>query len=224
MTQSMPAESKTMPAEATHNQRLMELIEAEDAANGEVGCGQDFGRNFSGFVNTRGIALEDEELKGLLSKHLGCILMEPDFDSIAIQIQYQIESLVVQTANKSLSSAPPSPSTKVTEHVPTEELKDLFQSHIAELGSEYVLEQLIQFSHQIIHKAVLNPRHTWPKPIWILKGETQVYVAQAAKAEDAIAHVKTQHPHESGKLEIIKVGGVLAPDQVISLDLDLLRS
>ncbi|WP_249066424.1 hypothetical protein [Argonema antarcticum] len=35
---------------------------------------------------------------------------------------------------------------------------------------------------------------------------------------EAIAKVKTQHPQETGKLEAIAVGGILAPDQVISLD------
>ena len=87
----------------------------------------------------------------------------------------------------------------------------------------------MQFSHQIIHKAVLRPRHTWSSPIWVLRGETQIYIAQAAGIEEALAKlseglakVKTQHPQETGKLEAIAVGGILAPDQVISLDTNLL--
>ena len=222
MTQSIPAESKSMSNEATRNQRLMELIEAEDAANGEVGCGQYLGKRVSGYVTPHRIALDDEKLKRLLREHLGQILREPDFDSITTQIQCQIESLVVQVPSKSLSSEPPLALAKVTEHIPTEALKDLFQPYIAEFCSEYALEQLIQFSHQVIHKAVLNPRHTWPKPIWVLRGAEQIYIAQGTGIEEVIAKIKTQHPHETGRLEAIKVGGILAPDQVISLDTDLL--
>jgi len=94
----------------------------------------------------------------------------------------------------------------------------------ADFCSEDTLEQLIQSSHQIIHKAVLHPRHTWSKPIWVLRGETQIYIVQDTRIEAAIAKVKTQHPQETGKLEVITVGGILAPDQVISLDTNLLQS
>ena len=211
-----------MTNEATLNQRLMELIEAEDAANGEVGCGQYLGKRVSGYVTPRGIALDDEKLRSLLREYLGHILREPDFDAITTQIQRQVESLVDQAPSESFSSEPPLALAKVTEHIPTGDLKDLFQSYIAEFCSEYALEQLIQFSHQVIHKAVLNPRHTWPKPIWVLRGAAQVYIAQGAGIEEAIVKIRTQHPYETGRLEIIKVGGVLAPDQVISLDADLL--
>jgi hypothetical protein len=222
MTQSIPTQPKAATNEGTRHQRLMELIEAEDAANGEVGCGQDLGTRISGYFSNREIALEDEKLKSFLQAHLGHILMEPDFDSIATQIQRQLESLVIPAASQSLSSELPPASATVTAHVPTEALKELFQSQLAQFCSEAVLEQLIQFSHQIIHKAVLQPRHTWSSPIWVLRGETQIYIAQAAGVEDAIAKVKTQHPQETGKLEVITVGGILAPDQVISLDTNLL--
>ncbi|MFM7426814.1 MAG: hypothetical protein ACKO7W_17755 [Elainella sp.] len=221
MTQSIPAKPKAAPNEGTRHQRLMELIEAEDAANGEVGCGRDLGSRISGYFSTREFALEEEKLKHFLQAHLGHILMEPDFDSIATQIQRQIESLVIPASSQSLGSEPPA-STSVTAYVPTEALKKLFQSQLAEFCSETALEQLIQFSHQIIHKAVLRPRHTWSSPIWVLRGETQIYIAQAAGIEEAIAKVKTQHPQETGKLEVITVGGILAPDQVISLDTNLL--
>ncbi|PSB64195.1 hypothetical protein C7B61_12515, partial [filamentous cyanobacterium CCP1] len=60
------------------------------------------------------------------------------------------------------------------------------------------------------------------KPIWVLRGETQIYIVQETGIEAAIAKVKTQHPQETGKLEVITVGGVLAPNQVISLDANLL--
>ena len=82
MTQSIPAESKPMSNESTRNQRLMELIEAEDAANGEVGCGQYLGKRVLAYVTPCGVALDDEKLKSLLREHLGHILRGPDFDSI----------------------------------------------------------------------------------------------------------------------------------------------
>jgi hypothetical protein len=218
MTQSIPAKPKAAPSEGTRHQRLMELIEAEDAANGEVGCGRDLGNKVSGHFSAHEIALEDEKLKRFLQEHLGHILMEPDFDAIATQIQRQLESLVIPAASQSLGSELPPASTNVTANVPTEALKELFQSQLGEFCSEAALEQLIQFSHQIIHKAVLRPRHTWSTPIWVLRSETQMYIAQAAGIEEAIAKVKTQHPQETGSLEVITVGGILAPDQVISLD------
>ncbi|NET38151.1 MAG: hypothetical protein F6K19_40150 [Cyanothece sp. SIO1E1] len=219
MTGSIPAKLKAVSDEATRNQRLVKLIEAEDAANGEVGCGRDLGQGLSSYLSTCQIACEDEKLKHLLREHLGHILMEPDFDSIITQIQHRIESVVVQALNKSLNSASLSASSEITEYLPAGELKELFQSKLAEFGAEDALEQLLQFSHQIIHKAVLQPRHTWSKPIWVLQSETQVYIAQAASIEAAIAKVKTQYPQEQGNLAVIKVGGILAPDQVISLTL-----
>ncbi len=218
MTQSIPAQPKATPDKAARHQRLLELIEAEDAANGEVGCGRDLGKGLSGYLSTRGVALDDEQLKSLLREHLGYILMEPDFDSITTQIQRRLESLVVQSLDSSSSPASLLDSTTVTEHIPTEGLKKLFQSQIADFCSEDTLEQLIQLSHQIIHKAVLQPRHTWSKPIWVLRGETQIYIVQETGIEAAIAKVKTQHRQETGKLEVITVGGILVPDQVISLD------
>jgi len=42
------------------------------------------------------------------------------------------------------------------------------------------------------------------------------YVPTVLTKEEAIAKVKTQHPQETGKLEVITVGGILAPDQVIA--------
>lgn len=222
MTQLIPAKSTSIPDEAARHQRLMELVEAEDAANGEVGCGRDWGARLSGYLSTRGLNLEDEKLRSLLREYLGNTRMEPDFDSITTQIQRQIEYIVVQAPSKYLSSASLPTRAKITEHIPTNELRDLFQAQIAEFCSEDTLEQLIQFSHQIIHKAVLQPRHTWSKPIWVLKGETQIYIAQAAGIKEAIAKVKSQHPQETAKLEAITVGGVLAPDQVTSLDTALL--
>jgi len=222
MTQSIPAQSKTTSNNAFRNQRLLELIEAEDAANGEVGCGRDLGKGLSSYLSTRGVVLDDGQLKNLLREHLGHILMEPDFDSITTQIQRRLESLVVQSLDSSSSSTSLLDSTNAIEHIPTKELRELFESQIADFCSEDTLEQLIQLCHQIIHKSVLQPRHTWPKPIWVLRGETQIYIVQETGVEAAIAKVKTQHSQETGKLEVITVGGILAPDQVISLDTTLL--
>jgi len=223
MTQSIPAQPKATSDRAAHHQRLMELVEAEDAANGEVGCGQDMGKGLSDYFMTRGVALDDEQLKSLLREYLGHILMEPDFDSITTQIQHQLEFLVGQSLDSSSSSTASLDSASVTEHIPTKELKELFQSQIADFCSEDTLKQLIQSSHRIIHKAVLQPRHTWPQPIWVLRGETQIYIVQEPGIEAAIAKAKTQHPKETGELEVITVGGILAPDQVISLDTNLLQ-
>jgi hypothetical protein len=214
MTQLIPTKAKIISDETARHQRLLELIEAEDAANGEVGCGG----KISGPCSTRGVGLEDEKLKSLLREHLGHRLMEPDFDAITAQIQHQIESLVPQVSSKAISPGFPLPPAKTTEHIPTETLKELFQSQIAEFCSEDALECLIQISHQIIHQAVLRPRHTWSAPIWVLRGETQIYIVQATVIEEVIAKVTTQHPQETGKLEVITVGGILAPDQVIALD------
>jgi hypothetical protein len=147
MTQSIPAQPKATPDKAARHQRLLELVEAEEAANGEVGCGRDLGKGLSGYLSTREVVLDDEQLKNLLREHLGHILMEPDFDSITTQIQRGLESLVVQSLNNSSSSATLLDSTNVIEHIPTEELRELFQSQIADFCSEDTLEQLIQFSH-----------------------------------------------------------------------------
>ena len=119
MTQSIPAQSKATSDKAARHQRLLELIEAEDATNGEVGCGRDLGKGLSGYLSTRGVALDDEQLKSLLREHLGHILMEPDFDSIATQIQRRLESLAMQSLDGSSSSASLLDSTNVIEHIPT---------------------------------------------------------------------------------------------------------
>lgn len=222
MTQSIPAQSKATSDKAARHQRLLELIEAEDATNGEVGCGRDLGKGLSDYFSDRGVVLNDEQLKSLLREHLGHILREPDFDSITTQIQHRLESLVVQSLDNSSSSASLLDSTNVTEHISTKGLRELFELQLADFCSEDTLEQLIQLSHQVIHKAVLQPRHTWSKPIWVLRGETQIYIVQETGIEAAIAKVKTQYPQETGELEVITVGGILAPNQVISLDTNLL--
>lgn len=56
----------------------------------------------------------------------------------------------------------------------------------------------------------------------MLRGEAQIYIVQETGIEEAIAKVKTQHRQETGSLEAIAAGGILAPDRVISLDRDIL--
>ncbi len=70
--------------DSIQNQRLIELIEAEDAANGEVACGagDDF---FLDYLHYRSINQSDEQLRILLRGHLGHVLTEPDFNAIASQ-------------------------------------------------------------------------------------------------------------------------------------------
>lgn len=219
MTQSIPAHSKASSDEGAR-QRLMELVEAEDAANGEVGCGRKLDKGGAESLRASRIFLDVEGLKQLLREHLGHILMELDFDAITTRIEYQFELLIIQPHQ--LSSFTSSiVSSDVLEYIPTAVLSAFFQSHLAELYSEDVFNQLLQFSHQVIHQAVLQPRYTWPKPIWVLKATNQIYIAQAESPEEAIAQVRSQYPQEGGALTVIKAGGILAPDQVISLSVDL---
>ncbi|AFZ10726.1 hypothetical protein Osc7112_6599 (plasmid) [Oscillatoria nigro-viridis PCC 7112] len=48
----------------------MELIEAEDAANEEVGCGRNLGNKPSVYLKTCGINISDEKLRNLLREYL----------------------------------------------------------------------------------------------------------------------------------------------------------
>jgi len=205
---------KMTDSEARH-QRLMELVEAEDASNGEVGCGGDWGEQLPIYLRTCDINISDEKLRILLREHLGNLLMERDFDSILTQVSRFIESVAVQAH---IQPKPPQLSPIVTEHIPTAELKQSFQSELGEFCDDTNIEQIVQFTHQVIHKAVLHPRYTWSKPIWVLRGEEKIYIAQAPGLQEAIAKVRNQNPEEIGELKVVKVGGLLAPDQVISLE------
>jgi hypothetical protein len=64
----------------------------------------------------------------------------------------------------------------------------------------------------------MQPRHSWSNPTWVMKSGATIYIAQAITLDTAIALVKEQHPH-IGELEVVKVGGVLVPDQVIAVDM-----
>ena len=224
-TQQQATQSHTMTDSETRYQRLMELVEAEDASNGEVGCGRDWGERLPVYLRTCGINISDETLRNLLREHLGHVLMERDFDSIVTQVSRFIESLVVQAHTRSERAQPsPTPSEHVAEHIPTEELRQSFGSELGEFCNDADIEQIVQFTHQAIHKAVLHPRHTWPKPIWVLRSGEKIYIAQASEPEVAIAKVREQNPQETGELQVLKVGGLLAPDPVISLELTALQN
>ena len=218
-TEQHAIQSHTMTDSETRYQRLMELVEAEDASNGEVGCGRDWGEQLPVYLRTCGINISDETLRNLLREHLGHVLMERDFDSIVTQVSRFIESLVVQAHTRSERAKPsPTLSEQVAEHIPTAELRQSFGSELGEFCNDADIEQIVQFTHQVIHNAVLHPRYTWPKPIWVLRSGEKIYIAQASGLEVAIAKVREQNPQETGELQVVKVGGLLAPDQVISLE------
>jgi hypothetical protein len=96
MSNSIPSQPQLTIDDTTRYPRLMELIEAEDAANGEVSCGRNLGNKPSLYLKTCGINISDEKLRNLLREYLGHLLMELDFDSIINQVSHFVESLVVQ--------------------------------------------------------------------------------------------------------------------------------
>jgi hypothetical protein len=51
----------------------------------------------------------------------------------------------------------------------------------------------------------------------VLKSGATTYITQAITLNAAITLVKTQHPHV-GELEVVKVDGVLASNQVIAVN------
>jgi hypothetical protein len=212
-------QSHRMTDSETRYQRLMELVEAEDASNGEVGCGRDWGERLPVYLRTCGINISDEKLRTLLREHLGNVLMERDFDSIMTQVSRFIESVMVQVHSQSEFPKPsPTQTEQVTEHMPTAKLRQSFQSELGEFCNDADIEQIVQFTHQVIHQAVLHPRYTFSEPIWVLKGDEKIYIAQAKRVKEAIAKVREQNPEETGELKVVKVGGLLSPDQVIVLE------
>jgi hypothetical protein len=220
MSNSIPSQPQSTIDDTTSYPRLMELIEAEDAANGEVGCGRNLGNKPSVYLKTCGINISDEKLRNLLREYLGHLLMELDFDSIINQVSHFVESLVVQEHTQLEQTRPALMLLEsVFEQIPAKELKQCIESELGEFCSETAIKQIVQYTGQVIHYSILQPRHKWPKPIWVLSVLEKVYIAQASSLDAAIAQVKAQYPDESGELQVIKVGGVLAPNQVICLDL-----
>jgi 2-succinyl-5-enolpyruvyl-6-hydroxy-3-cyclohexene-1-carboxylate synthase len=221
MTKSPPSHLSQTTPDLTSQQQRLQGVEAEDASNGEVGCGRDWGDKLPVYLATYGINVSDEGLRTLLREHLGHVLMERDFDSIVNQVTRFIEPLVVEAHTQSHSPKSVSwkaPNQTIPEHIPTEELKQRLVEDLGEVLTNLDLEQIIQFTHQVVHKAVLRPRHTWPDPIWVLTTQGRLYIAQADTVDRAIAKVREQYPNETEELEPVTVGGILAPDQAIALN------
>jgi hypothetical protein len=209
--------SSSNPSENSNHQRLMELIEASSTSNGEIGCGRDWGSKFPVYLQTCHINVSVDAFQNLLQEHLGDVLREPDFYRIISGVHHFIEPIVVDAALKIPSVATKAPLESVPEHIPTIELRTRFQQDIGEICSAAQIEQVIQFTHQVIHRSVLNPRHTWFPPIWILTNERDFYVVQALSPEDAIAQTRQQYPEETKPLRVVKANNIVAPNQVIKI-------
>ena len=216
MTQSI---QNNVVDDSVQNQRLIELIEAEDAANGEVGCGI-IAESFLDYLHHRSINQSDEQLRILLRGHLGHILSEPDFNAIANQVHRYIETLLL---GKNLNSVNAKNTLEIVKHIPEQELNELLQVELGEYLSSASITQVVEYTHAIVHRTILNPRHTWAQPIWILRGDVKLYIVQAANLEDAMATTREQYPQDTLSLEVIKVGGVLAPNQVITIELEEIK-
>ncbi|BAU15705.1 hypothetical protein LEP3755_62700 (plasmid) [Leptolyngbya sp. NIES-3755] len=199
------------------HQRLMELVEAEDAASGEVGCGRDWGSKLPVYLQTCQINLSEDAFRELLSEHLGEHLEERDFDRIIGAVRFFIESIVVN-AHLQLESSQRCNGATVPQHIPTLQLRKRFEQDLGEVCSTQQIEQIVQFAHQTIHAAVLHPRSTWLPPIWVLTDEQSYYVVQAACIEDAIAQVSQQHPEHAKMLRVIQANNIIATGQVMKID------
>lgn len=214
MTQSIPSATNNL----LQTQRLMELIEAEDAANGEVGCGIPSDK-LSKYLDNRSININDENLRQLLREHLEHILTERDFDAIISQVSRHICSMVAEFKDAvSYVLEIDKADNDFIEYISNAELKKHFQSELEGFLSKDLIEQIVQRTHSIIHQSVLQPRHSWLSPIWVFKGGNKLYIASSATLHLAIENVKAQYPHIVGELEVVKVGGILAPNQVVEVD------
>jgi hypothetical protein len=215
MTQSIPEKTSV---EQIQDQRFTQMIAEEEASNGEVGCGQLANSDFLAYLNNRSINIDDDNLRILLQRHLGHILTERDFDSIISQVNRSVESVVA--SRNALPTNILQHQAEIVEHIPAAILQQFFKVELGEFLADAAIGQVIKLTHSFIHKAVLQPRHTWPNPIWVLKSAYVFYITQAASLDEAIEKVRVQHPQEIGELEVVKVGGVLAPNQVIALDVN----
>jgi hypothetical protein len=225
MTQAIPSRTNSLISSFMSQEQLMEGIAAEDAANGEIGCGRDWGSKFAVYLSTCGINVSHEKLMGLLREYLGAVLMETDFERIVQRITRFIEPLVVEAHIQYQNPQPttkPAVIEKVPEYIPSEKIREILVADLGDYLDATEIENIIQVSHQAIHKSFLRPRHTWADPFWVMKTQTKIYVAQAKTSDEAIAKVEQSHPEEKSEIEFIAVRGVLAPDQVISLDKDRL--
>jgi hypothetical protein len=199
------------------HQRLMELVEAEDAASGEVGCGRDWGSKLPVYLQTCHINVSDEALRALLREYLAPPLEERDFDRIVEAVRSFIETIVVDAHLQGLSEKNRT-FADVPEHIPTVQLTERFQQDLGDICSSIRIEQIVQFTHQTINRTVLNPRHTWLPPTWVLTDEKNFYVVQSARAEDAIVQAKQQYPEVAEVLRIVQVSNIIAQNQVLKIE------
>jgi hypothetical protein len=152
MSNSIPSQPQSTIDDTTRYPRLLELIEAEDAANGEVGGGRNLGNKPSVYLKTCGINISDEKLRNLLREYLGHLLMELDFDSIINQVSHSVESLVVQEHTQLEQTRPALMLLEsVFEQIPAKELKQRIESELGEFCSETTIEQIVQYTGQVIY-------------------------------------------------------------------------
>ncbi|MBA3920381.1 MAG: hypothetical protein H0X31_01210 [Nostocaceae cyanobacterium] len=206
MTQSI----HTATTDELQTQRLMELIAAEDASNGEVGCGVT-SEKFTTYLSNRSQNINSDNLRQLLREHLGHILTEYDYDKIISQVSGYIESIIADVNH-------PTTNIDVFEHIPTTKLQQLLVDELGEYLPQTSIAAVNRYTQQAINFSVLQPRHTWSNPTWVMKSCLTIYIVQAITLDTAIAMIKEQHPHV-GELEVVKVGGVLASNQVITVDI-----
>jgi hypothetical protein len=139
------------------HQRLMELVEAEDASNGEVGCGRNWGSRLPVYLQTCHINVEDTAFRELLREHLGHRLMEVDFDRIVRLVRTFIEPIVVNAhIQGTLIAVQPIPTEPLIEEIPNEELQQRFKADLGEVCSQAELEQIVTFTHYVIHEVLLK--------------------------------------------------------------------
>ncbi len=141
------------------HQRLMELVEAEDAANGEVGCGRDWGSKLPVYLQTCQVNISDAAFQELLRKHLEHRMVDSDFDHIVNRVRLFIEPIVVNAHIQGSSVAvQPVPIDAVVEQIPSQELHERFKADLGAVCSDAELEKIVAFTHQVIHQAALKSR------------------------------------------------------------------
>jgi len=188
----------------------MELVAAEDASNGEVGCGVASDKIIA-YLSNRSKNIDYDNFRELLREHLGHILTECDYDKIISQVTRYIESIVAGVDH-------PTTNINTVEHIPTTKLQQLLVDELGEYLPQISLSAVTQYTQQAIHFSVSQPRHTWSNPTWVMKTGIKIYIVQAITVDVAIAIVKEQYP-ELGELQVVTVAGVLAPNQVIAVDI-----
>jgi len=206
MTQSIHSTT----SDELQTQRLMELVAAEDASNGEVGCGVASDKIIA-YLSNRSKNIDYDDFRELIREYLGHILTECDYDKIISQVTRYIESIVAGVDH-------PTTDINTVEHIPTIQLQQFLVDELGEHLPQISISAVTQYTQQAIDLSVLQPQHTWSNPTWVMKSNITIYVAQAITLDVAIAAVKEQYP-DVGELQVVKVAGVLAPNQVIAVDI-----